>query len=1047
MSLKKSIILAVLSFVFYGYTQIGYSQVSFIAAKDPRCSSQIYIDSITIRDSSVTLFFFYNNELNDTQFVDRISVDSNSIIKGDIWEYKLSSASGINASTRRVKYNTINDSLLFSLSFPCPDLPLTSLEFQESDTSDWRFKIIFLDTVRVPTTTTNISINNFSTYCYKMIGNGQVDEVYQANDIIYRNLTASDFTNTSEYATSAYYLSSCCLKKGKNSECIRLGREVVSLYDNNPNWTKDNITLAWTYGIISDAYANNFNYDSAVFWGLKAIALKWKVYNKHTLDLSTSWGKVAEYYFKQNKYVSAITFGEQNYKIKTSILDIYSPENIVAAYNLCKYYSAYGWYSDAINLAKKYVQDSVKHIDIESYLEFCTILSVGYYSIGNEKMCYYYSQLGYEVLEKNEDLLEENLHSYVNLLYHLSPSQRIKKIKKILKKYQTGDLYYQIIQNLAADYGSEKKYNDAINVLRQCIEQMELHNKTNDVRYSEALVSLSYLYFRTNDSINTMESLLNAFTETEKIYSKNSYEYARLLVFAYIIQSKWKVSLPLELDVVEELMFTYRFLVLNELPYLTFEEGLSLWNSIDCWFYDIYLNHYMERLYDAHEHGRHHEIVALPLMLYNNILFTKGLMLNYQIIQKKGGENKANWGDRKKYKSKQIDEFYRLSLTSPTNVYEALDSTSMAIEFIQIPTKEIVALIISPKVASVPLMIPICSGDDLTGFSGNYNTVSFFDKIWENLVEYMDGIRNVYFSLDGELNNIAIENMQCLSKLPINDVRLHRVSSTKCIVTQPVSKNKINNIALFGGLIYDSCASFYNTIDIANPRGDNFSYLPASYYEVTAIDSIAKQANVSSRIYSGRNGTTEDFLSLSGVDLDIVHLATHSYYWKSKIDNIEETRRIIKKLDNFGTLRTDSAMIKSGILLSSSCNDSLRENQNCIITSYEIPSMDLSSVDLIVLSSCQSGLGDVTNDGIIGLQRAFKIAGAKTILTTLWDVDDHATLLFMRKFYECLLANYTKLDALTEAQRFVRNYTDENGVKLYDNPIYWASFILIDALD
>ena len=89
-----------------------------------------------------------------------------------------------------------------------------------------------------------------------------------------------------------------------------------------------------------------------------------------------------------------------------------------------------------------------------------------------------------------------------------------------------------------------------------------------------------------------------------------------------------------------------------------------------------------------------------------------------------------------------------------------------------------------------------------------------------------------------------------------------------------------------------------------------------------------------------------------------------------------------------------------------------------------------------MLSACETGNGDISYDGIIGLQRGFKNAGANTIIMSLWKVDDAATSLLMVSFYRSYLKTGSKDAAFKEAQQIVR--------EKYPDPYYWASFILLD---
>jgi len=100
--------------------------------------------------------------------------------------------------------------------------------------------------------------------------------------------------------------------------------------------------------------------------------------------------------------------------------------------------------------------------------------------------------------------------------------------------------------------------------------------------------------------------------------------------------------------------------------------------------------------------------------------------------------------------------------------------------------------------------------------------------------------------------------------------------------------------------------------------------------------------------------------------------------------------------------------------------------------------MNLLGTKLVVMSACQTGLGDVKNgEGVFGLQRAFKLAGVETLIMSLWEVDDNATAKLMSAFYqEWLFSGKSRQEAFKEAQRQVRA---ERPL-----PFYWAAFVMMD---
>ena len=114
------------------------------------------------------------------------------------------------------------------------------------------------------------------------------------------------------------------------------------------------------------------------------------------------------------------------------------------------------------------------------------------------------------------------------------------------------------------------------------------------------------------------------------------------------------------------------------------------------------------------------------------------------------------------------------------------------------------------------------------------------------------------------------------------------------------------------------------------------------------------------------------------------------------------------------------------------------DKEDGILTAYEISQMNLSGTELVVLSACDTGLGDIQgNEGVYGLQRAFKIAGVKYLLMSLWQVPDKATQELMAAFYQKWLGEHKDIRvAFQEAQSAMQ--------AKYEKPFYWAGFVLVE---
>ena len=141
----------------------------------------------------------------------------------------------------------------------------------------------------------------------------------------------------------------------------------------------------------------------------------------------------------------------------------------------------------------------------------------------------------------------------------------------------------------------------------------------------------------------------------------------------------------------------------------------------------------------------------------------------------------------------------------------------------------------------------------------------------------------------------------------------------------------------------------------------------------------------------------------------------------------------------------NNSLLRSGIILAGagpSTQDSTNTNSenDGILTAGEACLLSLSGTDLVVLSACQTGLGDeMGTEGVAGLQRSFTIAGAKNIIMSLWPVDDNATQFLMTTFYK----NY----ALTQNPETSFKLAQLEVKKKYPQPLYWAAFVLLKTFN
>ena len=321
-----------------------------------------------------------------------------------------------------------------------------------------------------------------------------------------------------------------------------------------------------------------------------------------------------------------------------------------------------------------------------------------------------------------------------------------------------------------------------------------------------------------------------------------------------------------------------------------------------------------------------------------------------------------------------------------------------------------------------------------------------YKMIWEPISSYLEPNDCIYFSPIGMLSLAPMEILHDTKGLLMNEqYKLYRMSSTKylCLSLNPVKKS---NAVLYGGLKYDEGGDVDSLQSKNSLKREGWSYLPSSATEVEVLDSIFRTANISTVLYDNYAGTEESFKKLSGKTVSTLHIATHGFYFNEDESDFYDFFRDMNIRVKRGT--GISTLLRSGLMLSGGQyvwlhgrKDIPQDKEDGILLASEISLLDFHNVDLVTLSACQTGLGDISNDGVMGLQRGFKRAGVNSLLMTLWPVNDYATRLFMGEFYRNLVSGQTKLQSLHLAQKYLQESKEE-----YNNPYYWAAFILLDGI-
>lgn len=366
------------------------------------------------------------------------------------------------------------------------------------------------------------------------------------------------------------------------------------------------------------------------------------------------------------------------------------------------------------------------------------------------------------------------------------------------------------------------------------------------------------------------------------------------------------------------------------------------------------------------------------------------------------------------------------------------------------------ALILS-RGAAAPIFVDICSQDSLyhlilkalsqqeIGINDLYTTnseYSLYNLIWSPIEPFIKSAKRIYYSPILELQNVNLRFILCPDGTFVQDrYDLHIVSST-AIICDKTERIEGGNASLYGGISYSrqpnvasptAIRGLLNELTNSQDRG-SFGYLSASNREVDVIDSILRMYQYQTNLLKGIKANEISFRELDGTSPTILHLSTHGFY----LVGFDKFTSYFERLIPYS--QSNSDMIKSGLLLADA-NSSLNFNNSPalvdgVLTAEEISWMDFSNTQLVVLSACETAIGQSFQEGFGGLIRAFKMAGVQHVIASLWKVPDEATADLMVLFYKNLMLGIEPHESLIKAQR-------EMSLR-YPDPYYWAAFVMVD---
>lgn len=358
--------------------------------------------------------------------------------------------------------------------------------------------------------------------------------------------------------------------------------------------------------------------------------------------------------------------------------------------------------------------------------------------------------------------------------------------------------------------------------------------------------------------------------------------------------------------------------------------------------------------------------------------------------------------------------------------------------------------------------------------------------VWKPLEKELQGITTLYYSPSGLLHRVSFAALPTgPGKVLSDQYKLVNLSSTRNLIRRKKPGEATSGMVL-GGINYNS-SSGGNTdsgrnagedlppsapginsssgeagipfqtgpgtksnasagekgyeADLRSLRGSAWDFLPGTQEEATRVSRLLGNHQLPVTLLMGSDATEERFKALGGASPALIHLASHGFSLPPP-DRESSSGEHIRPTAQEVIATAGIPLMRSGLLLAGANQAWVGGSrspgrEDGILTAWEISHLDLSATELAVLSACQTGLGEIRgNEGVYGLQRALFMAGAQSMVVSLWEVPDLETMELMDHFYTHLVRGSNPETAFLNAQNELK--------ELYrDQPSLWAGFVFI----
>lgn len=638
--------------------------------------------------------------------------------------------------------------------------------------------------------------------------------------------------------------------------------------------------------------------------------------------------------------------------------------------------------------------------------------------------------------------------------------------------------YAEILKNVAILYISEKRYDVAFGSLTQAENIWRVKTgRKNNINAASIYALTGDVYYQQKNYKKAEEFYNRGKDLYEKFFSAKHPEYVKILSKlskVYYMEKDYKRAKKN----IEEALGNYENFIKQFFPALSEREKAKYWNTIKGDF----------EFYNTLAFGQLEDFRDLSGKVYNYQLLTKALLLNSsikireRILNSKDESLKelyGNWLSKKEYltnvlsmssqqladngisadalqaeveglekelseRSELFGQGFENKRITYENVQKSLDKNEVAMEILRYRhfnhtfTDSVVYVAMFVKNDNArPKVIEMPEGFRMeTRYLAYYRNcitrqlpdAHSFRVFWEPIQKTIGQYSTIYISPDGVYNQINLEAIPTPDgKYVIDNSNIVMVSNTKDLY---IRKQKAKQASVSSS---NTATMFGNPTFYLSASTGGIPALPGTEKEVKELEGLLKQKGWQTTEFIEKDASEEKVKEMESPK--IFHIATHGFY----IPKVEANET--DALTENEAMMSENPLMKTGLLLTGA-GDLMAETKynfnlkNGILTAYEAMNLNLDKTDLVVLSACETGLGDVSNgEGVYGLQRAFLVAGAKVLIMSMFKVDDEATQKLVLNFYRKWLTTNNLRQSFAEAKKELRVE--------YPDPYFWGAFMML----